>query len=271
MPRLLLISLVLVLFSLPLLEAHGAKASRTKRSSKTAKRVLRERLAGGIHWTIRTTRGAIHVWRPGGYRRARAGIVLYIHGHNIRVNRAWKLFDLAQQFKKSRQNALFIVPEAPRNYKEKVHWPALGVLLRQVARGARIRLPRGNIVAVAHSGGYRTVVPWLDYRWLNHIILLDALYGNSKEFHHWLHEDKRANQHKLVLVGSDTHRQSVKFTRRLSYGIRLKKIPDRYQDLSRREKRSRLLYLKSQYGHNEMVKNKKVLPLLLRNTRLKHL
>lgn len=246
-------------------------ASRTKSTSAAGKRVSRERLEGGVHWTIHAPEGTVHVWRPGGYQRARAGIVLYIHGHHIRVDRAWKLFDLAAQFRESRQNALFIVPEAPRDQQQKVNWPALGGLLRRVARACRIQLPRGHVVAVAHSGGYRTVVPWLDYRWLNHIILLDALYGNTEEFHHWIHEDKRANQHKLVLVGSDTHTQSLKFTRRLRYGVHTKEIPDSYRALSRQERRTRLLYLKSQYGHNEMIKNSKVLPLLLRNTRLKHL
>jgi hypothetical protein len=234
-------------------------------------RVRPDRLEGGRHWRFVTPQGPVHVWRPRGYHNHRAGIVVYVHGHFIDVDRAWRQFHLARQFRASRQNALFIVPEAPRSFDHDINYPALGRLLRMVVRATGVGLPRGHIVAVAHSGGFRTVASWLDYRWLNHVILLDALYGGEEEFGHWIDEDKRHRQHKMVLVGSDTRRQSERFVRQFRYGRRRGFIPGRFGDLTRPERRTRLLYMTSQYGHNEMVKNGKVLPLVLRNTRLRRL
>ena len=62
----------------------------------------------------RPTPGAIHVWVPPGYDRATAGTVVYVHGYHTDSDGAWKDHDLARQFKASGQNAIFIVPDAPR-------------------------------------------------------------------------------------------------------------------------------------------------------------
>jgi hypothetical protein len=228
-------------------------------------------VAGGKHWRLRTPHGAVHVWRPGGYRRQRAGLVVYVHGHNLRVDRAWNAFRLAEQFRASRQNALFVVPEAPSSSAERVRWTSLSALVREVVRQTRQPLPRGHWVAVGHSGGYRTLVTWLDQPQLDHLVLLDALYANEAQFEAWLTQGRRANQHKLVLVGANTRGHCERFSKRLAFATRRQAIPARLADFSRRERRARLLYLRSQYKHNQMVQNGKVLPLLLRLTRLQAL
>ncbi len=231
----------------------------------------RDAVAGGTHWRFTTAHGAVHVWRPGGFRAKTAGVVVYIHGYNLSVDQGWERFKLAEQFKASVQNALFVVPEAPASSEQKVHWESLAELLREVARQTKQPLPRGHVVAMGHSGAYRTLASWLDHRWLDHLILLDALYANEPQFEAWISTDERAEQRKLILIGSDTRARNEALLKRLPFAARAKKIPEAATDLTRKERRARCLYLASQYGHNEMIANGKVIPLLLRLTRLRKL
>ena len=61
------------------------------------------------------------------------------------------------------------------------------------------------------------------------------------------------------------------FARQFRYAAVREKIPKTYAGFTKREKSSKLLYLRSQYGHNALVTNGKVIPLLLRLTPLKRL
>ena len=101
-------------------------------------------VAGGKHWRIKTAQGAVHVWVPAGYDRETAGTVVYVHGYWTDADGAWRDHSLARQFRASRQNALFIVPDAPSRNDEQVKWPALTDLRRAVTR-ANIKLPDGPI------------------------------------------------------------------------------------------------------------------------------
>lgn len=228
-------------------------------------------LAGGLHWRLRTAQGAVHVWRPGGYRRERAGLVVYVHGHNLRVDQAWDGFRLAEQFRASNQNALFVVPEAPGSSEQRVHWPSLGALAREVARRTRQGLPGGHWVAAGHSGGFRSLAAWLEHPRLDHLILLDALYADEAKFEAWLTQGGRAAQHRLFLVAADTRGRCDRFVKSLPFAVRRQGIPAAPGELTRRQRRARLLYLTSQYNHNQLAQNGKVLPLLLRLTSLRAL
>jgi hypothetical protein len=228
-------------------------------------------VAGGAHWRIASRQGVLHVWRPPGYRRKRAGIVAYVHGYHVTADRAWR-GRIYEQFRASRQNALFIVVDGPTNQNERVKFDALSGVLRLVARHARQRLPSGHIVVMGHSAGFRTIVHWLDHRFITHVILLDALYSREAEFKHWMTRARHHDWHRLVLVGADTRRQSRRFlkilkaTRRV---VRRDSIPTRYSEFTRRERGAPVLYLRSQYGHSALVTNHRVIPLLLRLTRLR--
>lgn len=112
---------------------------------------------GGRHWRIKTAQGSVHVWVPPGYNRETAGTVVYVHGYYTDADGAWRDHQLAKQFKASRQNAMFVVPDAPASNEQGVHWPALTDLRRAVTR-ANIRLPEGPIVVMGHSGAFRTVM-----------------------------------------------------------------------------------------------------------------
>ena len=100
------------------------------------------------------------------------------------------------------------------------------------------------------------------------VILLDALYGRQAEFEQFIDSGKRAGAHKLIIVAAGTVDQARSFAKKFRYAAVREKIPDSYAGLTKREKRSKLLYLRSQFGHTEIVSGGKVIPLVLRLTPL---
>jgi hypothetical protein len=229
-----------------------------------------DEVAGGRHWRIKTAQGAVHVWVPPNYDRATAGTVVYVHGYWTDADGAWRDHSLARQFKASKQNALFIVPDAPSSNEERVQWPALTDLRRAVTRG-NIKLPDGPIVVMGHSGAFRTVMQWVDHRHVSQIILLDAMYAGEHAFDDFIHDGKRANDHKLIVVAAGTATESKAFAKKYKFAVAREKFPDSVGGFTKREKSAKLLYIRSQFDHMGIVTGKKVIPVLLRLTRLKAL
>ena len=226
-----------------------------------------EALLGGTHWRIKTRQGAVHVWIPPGYDRATAGTVVYVHGYWTDADGAWRDHALARQFKASKQNAMFIVPDAPSSNDQGVRWPALTDLRKAVAR-ANIRIPDGPTVVIGHSGAFRTVMQWVDHRAVEQIILLDAMYAGEHAFDAYIKTGKRADQHKLVVVAASTAASSKAFVGKYKFAVAREKVPGDYDGFTKREKRAKLLYVRSQYDHMGIVTSKKVIPVLLRLTPL---
>ncbi len=127
-------------------------------------------------------------------------MVIYIHGYFTSVDQTWTDDHLATQFGDSGRNALFIAIEAPQSSGEDVSWNSLEDLLRTVEDRAPFPMPRGPLVVVSHSGGYRTILHWLGDPRVQHVILLDGLYGGQAEFRSWLRPHPRAKPHRMVLV-----------------------------------------------------------------------
>jgi hypothetical protein len=225
---------------------------------------------GGKHFRIKTARGAVHVWVPPDYDRDTAGTVIYVHGYYTDADGAWREHDLARQFKASRQNAMFIVPDAPAGNDDDVKWPALKDLRRAVSR-ANIHLPDGPVVVIGHSGAFRTVMQWVDHRLVDQIILLDALYAGEAAFDEFIASGKRADDHKLIVVAASTAEESSSFARRYKFAVPRERMPPSAGGFSRRERGAKLLYIRSQFEHMAIVTSGKVIPLLLRVTPLRAL
>jgi hypothetical protein len=220
---------------------------------------------GGSHVRLATPHGPVHLYRPAGYNRRTAGIVVYVHGYYVHVDDAWRDHKLEAQFAASRRNALFIAPEAPATVEEPLPWPSLRRLITFALRRAGLREPTGPLVVAGHSGAYRSIVPWLDEAWLHQLILIDALYGNEPDFRHWL-EKNRANQMTLIVKG--TAKWADPFVRALPYSVTLPEIPSRIEDLSAAERAAKVLCLRSQYGHFELITDGQVLPVMMARTSL---
>jgi len=223
-------------------------------------------VAGGKHWRFETNCGPVHVWQPPGYWAPTAGIVVYVHGFWTHVDEAWVEHRLAEQFLASKQNALFIVPEAPAGLHERPLWPELGELIQEVRKQTRVKRPWGHVVVIGHSGAYRTMTNWLDYRELDHMILLDALYGREEEFARWLYARRRSNR--LIVLAADTIKVAEPFARKQQRAMMLDLMPEFYEDFHESEKNAKLLYIRSQFEHMDLVTNGKVIPVLLRLTGL---
>ena len=222
---------------------------------------------GGKHWRIETDAGAVHVWVPPAYDRSTAGTVVYVHGYRTDADGAWRDHALARQFRASRQNAMFVVPDAPAGNDDEVHWEALTDLRHAVTR-ANIRLPDGPTIVIGHSGAFRTVMKWVDHKVVAEVILLDALYGGQRAFDGFIASGKRAEHHKLIVVGADTADSSQAFAKKYPFAVVRDAFPPSSDAFTRREKRAKLLYIKSQFGHGQIVTGGKVIPTLLRLTPL---
>ena len=229
-----------------------------------------DEVAGGRHWRIKTAEGAVHVWVPDGYDRATAGTVIYVHGYYTDADGAWRDHELARQFRRSRQNAMFIVPDAPAGNDEPVNWPALKDLRHTVAR-ANIRLPDGPVIVMGHSGAFRTIMQWVDHHLVEQIILLDAMYAGESAFDEYIDSGKRADEHKLIVVGASTAQESAGFAHKYKFAVAREKVPATAHGFTKRERRAKLLYIHSQYDHMAIVTSGKVIPVLLHLTHLKAL
>jgi hypothetical protein len=170
------------------------------------------------------------------------------------VDEAWTSYRLAQQFALSGINAMFIAPEAPSAKWRPIAWPSLTDLLRTVADEIDVAMPAQRLVVAGHSGAYRTLALWLANRMLDTVVLLDALYVESGLLP-WV---RASRQRRLVNIVYETGRVSGYLHRRLPStkwisGLPLDGIPD-----------ARIVYVKTDVGHWQLVTDGVALPLALR-------
>jgi hypothetical protein len=216
--------------------------------------VLEGLVQAGRHWRLDTARGPVHVWVPADYDAASAATIVFVHGYWTDVDAAWDLYRLPQQFALSGRNAMFIVPEAPWAKWQSLVWPSLSELVHSVANEVAVAMPARRLVAVGHSGAYRTLAAWLANTTLDTVVLLDAVYAEYS-FAPWV---RRSVQHRLVNIVYETgsfsdylHRW-LPSTKRVD-GLPLGGLPD-----------ARILYVKTDVGHWQLVTEGVALPLALR-------
>lgn len=231
----------------------GAGAG-TERSAPPAAEVLAQRVAAGRHWRIATEHGPVHVWIPDGYDAATAATIVFVHGYWINVDQAWASYRLAEQFALSGINAMFVAPEAPRSKWSRIAWPSLGDLVDAVAGGIDIPMPAARLVAVGHSGAFRTLAEWLANSSLDTVVLLDALYVDYGLLP-WL---RSSPQHRLVNIVYETGRISNYLHSRLPGtlrvdGLRRTSLPE-----------APIVYVRTGVGHWPLVTDGVALPLALR-------
>ncbi|HET7504661.1 MAG TPA: hypothetical protein VFK02_26750 [Kofleriaceae bacterium] len=216
--------------------------------------LLDERVQAGQHWRLDTAHGAVHVWTPEGYDPATAAMVVFVHGYWVDVDEAWQSYRLAQQFALSGLNAMFIAPEAPAAKWRRIAWPSLADLVRTVAGSLEVAMPARRLVVVGHSGAYRTLALWLANPTLDTVVLLDALYVEYGLLP-WM---RQSPDRRLVNVVYETGRLSeylharLPSTRRV-HGLPLDGLPD-----------ARILYVRTDVGHWQLVTDGVALPLALR-------
>ncbi len=217
------------------------------------------------HWRLETAEGPVHVFRPSGYEREKAGVAVYVHGLYSDIDSAWDEHRLGWQFQESNRNAIFIAPEAPVKGSDPTRWNELQSLLDAVHRALpALELDAGPFVVVGHSGAYRTIVQWLGHPRVNEIVLVDGLYGNEAEYAAWLQGNA---ERRMVMTVLTTTKWSTPFVARFPDSVRLEFIPR--WTWPEHAKEAQLVHIWShKFGHMEQITELRTLPVLLRLTRL---
>lgn len=222
--------------------------------------VLAASASAELRHRINTKRGPVYVYRPAGVRPTFT--VVYVHGFYDNVDSAWKDHELALKFARSHLAATFVVPEAPASPQELVTWNDLDELLSTVRVAKPKALPRGGpVVLVGHSAAYKTIVGWLKHPRVSEIFLVDGLYGFEDDYAGWLN---RSGDHRLVLAVKTTDQWVGPFIKRFRFGIKLNEIP---RVPNARMLHARLLTMKSQYDHMDLVRHADPLTAILRLSR----
>jgi hypothetical protein len=224
-----------------------------------------EAVAAGRHLRLETAHGPVHVWHPRGHDAGGAATIVYVHGYYTDVDTAWASHQLAEQFAASGLDALFIACEAPARKADAVSWRSLGELLETVERETGLGRPAGPLIAVGHSGAFRTLQDWLDYPYLDIVVSLDAMYEVIDPFREWL---LASPDRRFLDVTEDTVVWSEQLVRDLAAAGEAPVVVDRLPEDDRgwpdEARGARALMVRAQTTHMEMVTGGVVLPRVLR-------
>ena len=208
--------------------------------------------------------GPVHVWRPRSYKADTAVTILYLHGFFTSVDQAMREHQLTAQFRDSGRNALFIVPEARSWRTDPVFWPDLEKLLAAVEKRLKIKRPKGPIILMGHSGGYRTIAGWLGHENIDQVLLVDGLYGNETEFRQWLDDPAATATRQLVLVGFDTQQRAEWLLKKRPLSVVVDQLPWLYDELPPAIRKASLVSVQSErLDHMQLVTDGRLLPWLL--------
>jgi hypothetical protein len=218
------------------------------------------RVAEGQHWRLETPHGVVHVWLPPEYDAATAQTVIFVHGYKTDLETMWNGAQLPQQFASSGVNAMYIAPEAPYAKLVPMVWPSLDALLQTVTTGTGRALPHGRIVAIGHSGAYRTIVLWLPNVKLQSIVLLDGAYGELDRFALWVRASKA---HRFINIAYETQSFSNFMHQSMPGTVRIDGLPEA-ADFDDDARKARVLYVRTDVGHWPLVLDGVAIPAALR-------
>jgi hypothetical protein len=275
MSRVLVVALLLIAcgpdsqqpqeLDLPMEPPTGAPSSSAVRKERRPPPTKESLVEDGKHWRLTTPHGAVHVWTPRRYRAKRATAIVYVHGYYVNVDESWEQYHLASQFAASGINAMFIACEAPSGGAEPVSWQSLQALLTTVETSIAQEMPQRRVVAVGHSGAYRTLLAWLDEKELDTVVLLDAAYGEIEQYRRWITADE---SHRLINVGDlSTREWTDQLHALLPDSVVLEHFPSIEDGLPKEASRARILYIKSTLGHFPLVTGGIALPMILQALR----
>ncbi|MBI4818933.1 MAG: hypothetical protein HY791_21865 [Deltaproteobacteria bacterium] len=218
---------------------------------------LVEAFANGRHLRMLTRDGPVHVWLP---TEPSTETVIYLHGYYTRVDSAWTEHSLLSQFQGSGRSAAFVVPEASSGNDEVPFWRDLGALLSEVDTATTATLSKSRVTAIAHSGGYRTIVHWLTDKRLEEIVLLDALYSAEKELRGWL---RKTPNHKMVVIAGSTAPRATKFARSVRGAVIFDGLPAELGARVGAHRKHPLLVFRTDLEHMEIISGGRVMPSAL--------
>src|SRR5258708_18986113 len=85
--------------------------------------IAKDKIAGGEHWRVRTSRGPVHVWCPALYDRRTAGTVVYVHRYAVGAYGGWERHQLPPQVQANPRNPAVPLPPAPPPPQDNLPFP----------------------------------------------------------------------------------------------------------------------------------------------------
>lgn len=224
--------------------------------------VIQAAVDAGKHVRIDGPRGAVHVWIPASYRPDTGATVVYVHGYFDDADTAYTGHQLPEQFAMSGLNAMFIVPEAPVARGTVVNYPDLGELIRMAEDKTGVTRGAAYTAAIGHSGAFRTFYQWLDEPLLDHIALIDGMYGEEETLAAWLRASPRR---RLITVGADTVLGTESFATKFPNDTFIvNRLPSASEFWPPQARTAKHLYVRGQFGHMPLILDGTVIPSLLR-------
>jgi hypothetical protein len=243
----------------------GARAQDAAPAATPAAHPLTAAVDAGTYHRLDTDHGPVHVWVPAGYHPEDAALIFYVHGYYTDVDTAWTKHRLPEQFASSGLNAVFVACEAPKGSRQDVFWSSLGDLVQTVLGETSLPRPLGPLVAVGHSGAYRTLVEWLDYPMLDTIILVDALYNELDAFRTWV---LASPDRRIIDLSQDTIRWSEELSSSLAEAglstVTVDRVPRDDLDWPDGIRDARAVMIRSQLEHMALVTDGVAIPVVLR-------
>jgi hypothetical protein len=176
---------------------------------------------------------------------------------------------LGDQFRVSRKNALFVVPEASAEDVDPVFATDPQRLLEEVTRASSLPIPDGPWVVIAHSGGFRTAAAWLELApRVREIHLLDGLYNALPAFGAWASGGTAEAPRRLVAYGIETADRGDRLARRTPGGVRRVGLPETPYAFTDAEKAAPVLAVRTIIEHMAMVTDGELIPFVLATTPL---
>ena len=224
----------------------------------------------------------VAVFVPEGFKSGpTTDLVFHFHGWYGEIEEALKKHQLAQQFSRSRRNAVLVVPQGPRNAPDSFFGKledknGFRRLVRDVLRLLRIRgivktIRPGRIILSGHSGGYRPISFILMRGGLSshikEVYLFDALYGQVEKFAHWI-DHHRGKLVAIYTPHGGTKDETDKLMADLDgWGVSYRHLKGR--DASAAViKKNRLVFIYSKLRHDRVVQRNLNFEMFLAASRL---
>lgn len=266
-----------LLFSQPLTERYNEFGEIFIKEFKSAPFPHPERMHGHIYdnetyaYRGHYDDSSVAIFIPRRFKpTAETDIVVYFHGWNNNIDSACEQFKLIEQFCESNKNAIFVLPQGPKNSPDSFGGKLeekdglknlIDDVLKFLAEKGKVNSTRpGKIILSGHSGGFEVISYCLmrggltDH--ISDVILFDALYGHTEKFVHWIEKYKG----RFIDIYSDAGGTKTETERMINdfdaWGIPYFKSEEK--ELKQADLvNNRLIFIHSDLSHNEVVGSRK--------------
>lgn len=207
------------------------------------------------------------IFIPKGFKsNEKTDLVFYIHGWFNNIQKAVDEFKLIQQFVDSKKNAIFVIPEVPKNAPDSFGgkfedknglFNLTNDVLTFLQENHKINSDKvGKIILSGHSGAYKAIAYSLMHGGLtkniSDVILFDGLYSQTEKFTHWI-ENYKGRMINIYTDHGGTKQESENLIKKLNaLSMPYFKIEEnnlKNDDL----KKNRLIFIHSDLTHNEVI------------------